>query len=44
MLQITQFLPTHCERSDGTRAGAVLWLQAGGNIDMTAGNQVCGLC
>ena len=39
-LQITQFLPTHCERCDGTIAGAIRWLRAGGNIDMTAGDQV----
>lgn len=39
-VQITQFLPTHCERCDGTVHGAVRWLRAGGNIDMTAGHQV----
>ena len=39
-VQITQFLPTHCERCGGTIDGAVRWLRAGGNIDMTAGDQV----
>lgn len=42
IVQITQFLPTHCERCDGTIDGAVRWLRAGGNIDMTAGDQVQG--
>jgi hypothetical protein len=42
-VQITQFLPTHCERCDGTVNGAIRWLRAGGNIDMTAGHQVQGV-
>jgi hypothetical protein len=39
-VQITQFLPTHCERCDGTIDGAIRWMRAGGNIDLTAGQQV----
>lgn len=40
MAQITQFLPTHCERNHSTRHGAADWLGRGGAIDLTAGDEV----